>query len=252
MASEHAILPTATSSISLYKTHKSYRSLLPALAKSWRKQVEGFVILASLCYKNVKQVGEETTKEATLTPPFSLENGLLAEHRPPNLLHRIFSLFSNVRPGADLTNFELPPLFNMPKSQLQCYGETVYCIGEDLLTRCARGKSSLERFIAVVAWNISTTRPVIFGWAPFNPVLGETHHVSRGNLNVLLEQVSHHPPVSALHATDEVEKLELVWCHCPAPKFHGKSIKAAIKGKRHLRLLSHGENYEMNAPDLFF
>ncbi|KAG0481887.1 hypothetical protein HPP92_009971 [Vanilla planifolia] len=166
---------------------------------------EGFVILASLCYKNVKQVGEETTKEATLTPPFSLENGLLAEHRPPNLLHRIFSLFSNVRPGADLTNFELPPLFNMPKSQLQCYGETVYCIGEDLLTRCARGKSSLERFIAVVAWNISTTRPVIFGWAPFNPVLGETHHVSRGNLNVLLEQVSHHPPVSALHATDEVE-----------------------------------------------
>ncbi|KAG0482118.1 hypothetical protein HPP92_010202 [Vanilla planifolia] len=198
------------------------------------------------------QVGEETTKEATLTPPFSLENGLLAEHRPPNLLHRIFSLFSNVRPGADLTNFELPPLFNMPKSQLQCYGETVYCIGEDLLTRCARGKSSLERFIAVVAWNISTTRPVIFGWAPFNPVLGETHHVSRGNLNVLLEQVSHHPPVSALHATDEVEKLELVWCHCPAPKFHGKSIKAAIKGKRHLRLLSHGENYEMNAPDLFF
>ena len=32
-------------------------------------------------------------------------------------------------------------------------------------------------------------RPVIFGVAPYNPILGETHHVSRGNLNVLLEQV---------------------------------------------------------------
>ncbi|KAL0916649.1 hypothetical protein M5K25_014177 [Dendrobium thyrsiflorum] len=186
-------------------------------------------------------VGAETGRKATLTPPLSLENGLTAEHRPPNLFHRVLSLFRNVRPGSDLTNF-----------QLQCYGESVYCTSEDILTKCARGKNSLERFIAVVAWAISTTRPVIFGWAPFNPVLGETHHVSRGNLNVLLEQVSHHPPVSALHATDEEERLELIWCHFPVPKFHGKSIKATVNGKRHLRLLSHGESYEMNSPNLFF
>lgn len=30
---------------------------------------------------------------------------------------------------------------------------------------------------------------MIFGQAPFNPILGETHHVSKGSLNVLLEQV---------------------------------------------------------------
>lgn len=85
---------------------------------------------------------------------------------------------------------QLPPLFNMPKSQLQCYGESVYCINEDYLTRCPRGKSSLERFTSVVAWSISTMRPAIFGLAPFDPILGETHHVSRGSLNVLLEQVT--------------------------------------------------------------
>lgn len=84
---------------------------------------------------------------------------------------------------------QLPPLFNIPKSQLQCYGEGVYCIGEDYLSKCALGKSSLERFTSVVAWSISTTRPAIFGLAPFNPVLGETHHVSKETLNVLLEQV---------------------------------------------------------------
>ena len=54
---------------------------------------------------------------------------------------------------------------------------------------CNNGQSPLDRFISVVAWCISTTRPVTFGVAPYNPILGETHHVSRGNLNVLLEQV---------------------------------------------------------------
>ena len=84
---------------------------------------------------------------------------------------------------------QLPPLFNMPKSQLQCYAEPVYCVGLDMLSMCTKAESALERFASVVAWSISTTRPLIFGVAPFNPVLGETHHVSRGTLNVLLEQV---------------------------------------------------------------
>ncbi|KAG6474280.1 hypothetical protein ZIOFF_068205 [Zingiber officinale] len=221
-------------------------------------------------------------KAVVLTAPLALEGGLAAEHRPPNLLKQVFSLFRNVRPGSDLTRFQacllpylklttvsldvqLSSLFNMPKSQLQCYGETVYCCGEDYLQECARGKSSLERFTSVVAWSLSTTRPAIFGQAPFNPILGETHHVSKGSLNVLLEQVthhlcsssscetflvSHHPPVSALHATDSEHNLEMIWCHSPIPRFQGTSIEATIKGKRQLRLLASGENYEMDSPNL--
>ena len=72
---------------------------------------------------------------------------------------------------------------------LQCYGEPVYCVSKDMLSQCANGKTPIERFMAVVAWNISTLRPLMFGVAPYNPILGETHHVSRGTLNVLLEQV---------------------------------------------------------------
>ncbi|KAK4747364.1 hypothetical protein SAY87_026401 [Trapa incisa] len=74
--------------------------------------------------------------------------------------------------------------------------------------------------ISVVAWIVSVPRPLIFGVAPYNLILGETHHVSRGNLNILLEQVSHHPPVSALHATDEQQELEMIWCQQPVPKFY--------------------------------
>ncbi|KAI0504625.1 hypothetical protein KFK09_015577 [Dendrobium nobile] len=55
---------------------------------------------------NEVQVGVETGRKATLTPPLSLEKGLAAEHRPPNMFHRVLSLFRNVRPGSDLTNFQ--------------------------------------------------------------------------------------------------------------------------------------------------
>ncbi|KAJ1378221.1 Oxysterol-binding protein [Sesbania bispinosa] len=146
---------------------------------------------------------------------------------------------------------QLPPLFNFPKSQLQCYGESVYSTASNLLSSCNTSQSPLDRLISVVAWSISTTRPAIFGVAPYNPILGETHHVSKGNLNVLLEQVSHHPPVSALHATDEKENIEMIWCQYPVPKFNGTSVEAQVHGKRQVKLLNHGETYEMNSPHLF-
>ncbi|KAF4393851.1 hypothetical protein F8388_018342 [Cannabis sativa] len=112
----------------------------------------------------------------------------------------------------------------MPKSQLQCYGELVYCVGDDLLNKCNIGESPIERFKAVLAWNFSTLRPLIFGVVPYNPILGETHHVSKGTLNVLVEQVSHHPSVTALYATDEKENIQLLWCQYPVAKFSDTEI----------------------------
>ncbi|GLJ25058.1 hypothetical protein SUGI_0479480 [Cryptomeria japonica] len=191
--------------------------------------------------------------DAVLTTPLSLDGELryrLEGQRQENIVTRILNLFKCIRPGSDLTKFQLPPQFNLPKSQLQLFGETVYCYSQDLLSKCAQGKTALERFNSVVAWSISTTRPPICGKAPYNPILGETHHVSSGNLNVLLEQVSHHPPVSALHATNESQKLELNWWHYPQPQFYGKSIEVKVHGKRELTLLEFGETYEMNCPQL--
>ncbi|XP_049931769.1 oxysterol-binding protein-related protein 4C-like isoform X1 [Nymphaea colorata] len=201
---------------------------------------------------NINNEMEGIPAEPILTAPMTLEGDSdnASSHKAPGIVPKVISLFKSVRPGSDLTKFQLPPTFNMPKSQLQSYGECVYSIGEDLLGRCAEGKSSLERFNAAVAWCISTTRPVAFGMAPFNPILGETHHVSMGSLNVLLEQVSHHPPVSALHATDEGRGIELIWCHTPVPRFTGAAVEGVIQGYRQIRLQNYGENYVMGCPKL--
>ncbi|KAL8189489.1 hypothetical protein R6Q57_029055 [Mikania cordata] len=198
------------------------------------------------------QVNEDEDVEfaAVLTSPLSLDSDSGSDYRAPNLLQRVFSLLKNVRPGSDLTRFTLPAIFNIPKSQLQCYGESVYCVNDDILSRCANGGTPLERFTSVVAWSISTVRPFLFGVAPYNPILGETHHVSRGNLNVLLEQVSHHPPVSALHAVDEKDNIEMMMCQYAIPKFQGTCIETRVLGKRQLKLLKKGETYVMNSPNL--
>jgi hypothetical protein len=36
-------------------------------------------------------------------------------------------------------------------------------------------------------------------------------------------QVSHHPQVSALHATDQKANIEIIVFHSPLPKFVGKT-----------------------------
>jgi len=38
---------------------------------------------------------------------------------------------------------------------------------------------------------------------PFNPLLGETFEYEQDGFRLLLEQVSHHPPISALHCEHE-------------------------------------------------
>ncbi|CAA6672161.1 unnamed protein product [Spirodela intermedia] len=180
-------------------------------------------------------------EKVLLTQPLSLDGGLAAEHQSPNIVQRLISLFKNVRPGTDLTHFQLPALFNMPKSQLQCYGETVYCVAEDMLRRCNKGKTSLERFTSVVAWSISTTRPPYSASPPSTPSSGRP---------TMSPKVSHHPPVAALHATDAEQEVELLWWQELVPRFTGTGIETQIQGKREVKLRSFGESYEMDAPSL--
>ncbi|CAN8230514.1 unnamed protein product [Cochlearia groenlandica] len=196
-------------------------------------------------------IDKETKRHLVLTKSFSLDDEKDSEHTTSNIIRRILSLFKNIRPGSDLTNFQLPPQLNLPLSQLQCYGEMVYSFGgQDLLGECNRRDLPIERLKSVVTWNISTLRPLVFGMSPYNPVLGETHHVSNGHINVLTEQVSHHPPVSALHATHEEENIDVLWCQYFTPKFRGTYVEVEVKGKRVMKLLNKKETYEMDQPRL--
>lgn len=60
--------------------------------------------------KKKEEEEEQTQKQkqvTVLTQPLSLEGGLAAEHLPPNVIQRVLSLFRSIRPGSDLTHFQV-------------------------------------------------------------------------------------------------------------------------------------------------
>jgi hypothetical protein len=81
---------------------------------------------------------------------------------------------------------------------------------------------------------------------PFNPLLGETYECIREDkgFRYVAEQVSHHPPISAVHATgtgwswSQVLRIR--------SKFWGKSMEFQPEGLVNLFLAEHGEEYQWN------
>lgn len=72
------------------------------------KKIKFFFVFFVGC----KVIESEVGPRVFLTAPLSLEEESdVADYRAPNLLQRILSLFSSVRPGSDLTRIQVKFLF---------------------------------------------------------------------------------------------------------------------------------------------
>lgn len=103
--------------------------------------------------------------------------------------------------GKDMTKMTLPVTFNEPTSLLFRTGEDMEYA--DLLDHAADRSDSIERLLYVAAFSASEFASTIGRVAkPFNPLLGETFEYSRPDkgYRFFIEQVSHHPPISAAYA----------------------------------------------------
>lgn len=107
----------------------------------------------------------------------------------------------------ELYRFTLPIIWNEPLSLLQRMAEnTKYA--NSILSKAAISKDPIERMKLIATYIVSSIS--MHGnrlSKPFNPLLGETYELSRDNYHICLEQVSHHPPISAFYA----ESLEKKW-----------------------------------------
>ncbi|KAI1698507.1 oxysterol-binding protein [Ditylenchus destructor] len=102
--------------------------------------------------------------------------------------------------GKDLTHLVIPIEFNEPLSFLQRladYLENAYLIEQAL--HCADAAERMELIGAFALSALDSLRLT----KPFNPLLFETYELDRPELGFrfVAEQVSHHPPISAFHAT---------------------------------------------------
>jgi len=146
--------------------------------------------------------------------------------------------------GKDLSKISMPVTLNEPLSTLQRLCEELEY--SDLVDKAVSASTPLERMSWVAAFAISAYGSTRASHKPFNPLLGETYECIREDkgFRYISEQVSHHPPVSCVHATGTG------WSWSQAlrirSKFWGKSMEFQPEGSVHLTLQEHGEEYKWN------
>ena len=132
-----------------------------------------------------------------------LENQPARRERLPRLIERntkskVWSVLKeNI--GKELSKIAVPVIFNEPISMLQRCAENIEY--HDLIRKANGAEDPQLRlgyvFAAIVILHSNTINRVN---KPFNPLLGETYEYLEGDLKMVIEQVSHHPPVAAFHA----------------------------------------------------
>lgn len=117
--------------------------------------------------------------------------------RSPNERLPIFKLLSSVV-GQNLTRVSIPCFVNEPLSALHRGAQSLTSLSH--LRRANRAETSIQRTmhalsvpLQVLIDNLERVKK------PFNPLLGETFEHSREDAIAIVEQVSHHPPISAFY-----------------------------------------------------
>ncbi|XP_077078695.1 oxysterol-binding protein-related protein 6-like isoform X3 [Siphateles boraxobius] len=153
-------------------------------------------------------------------------------------------LYNNI--GKDLSRVSMPVALNEPLSLLQRVSEELEY--SELLDIANHIDDPYKRMVYVAAFSISG-----YAWAswrnrykPFNPVLGETYENVREDrgFRYVAEQVSHHPPLSAIHAESDNFSFwqDQRWKY----KFWGKSVEIVSTGMVNVTLPNYGDHYEWN------
>ena len=138
----------------------------------------------------------------------------------------------------------VPVYFNDPTNilQQQCAGFE-YC---DLIDKANKESNSLKRLALLSVFAISATSFVErSNTKPFNPLLGETYEYIHPNYKYFAEQVSHHPPITAVYL--EGNSGFRLWSNIrPKTKFTGKNLQFHPTYKFYIELDSTGEKFELS------
>lgn len=152
----------------------------------------------------------------------------------------------------DLSKVVLPTFILEPRSFLDKLSDSFY--HADILSQAVQQDDPFNRMKLVVQWYLSGFYKKPKGLKkPFNPILGETfrcywEHHNGSRTYYIAEQVSHHPPISALYISNRQDGFSLSYSILAKSKFYGNSTSAILEGLAQLTLLPRGENYTLSSP----
>lgn len=138
--------------------------------------------------------------------------------------------------SGDLSSLTAPPFILSPTSLTEF--PAYWCERPDLFASIAGHKGDEERFLAIVRWFIATlkgqytSRNESMGSEkkPLNPVLGELFYGhwpdknDRGRTTLVVEQVSHHPPITAYVIENKSKGLTLTGHNAQKTSFSSGAI----------------------------
>ncbi|OCH88937.1 Oxysterol-binding protein [Obba rivulosa] len=138
--------------------------------------------------------------------------------------------------SGDLSSLTAPPFILSPISLTEF--PAYWCERPELFAAIAAAVTEEDRSIRVLKWFISTlkgqytSRNEKLGSEkkPLNPVLGELFYGhwpdinGRGQTNLVVEQVSHHPPITAYYIENPTKGIQLQGHSAQKTSFSGGSI----------------------------
>lgn len=180
----------------------------------------------------------------------------------------LFNFITNLRLGMDLTSITCPSFMLRPASQLEVQAElsqpTIH------LFQLKDTSDAAERMLNVVQWILHGVSALpqkgLDDLKPYNPVLGEEYHCQwnydDGSVtNLVAEQVSHHPPISATILRNEKHGITYNSTQQIKVHFRGNYVDSTMEGV-HVLDFKHPETGEtekytitlphVNARGLFF
>ncbi|ACO66261.1 predicted protein, partial [Micromonas commoda] len=155
------------------------------------------------------------------------------------------SLMGTLKMGQDISRFELPATFLTPFSAIQAT--------EDILTIISGTERDIDAWRSMSDTGVGTVQssfPLPSMKKPINSVLGETHRVRVGEIELLAEQVSHHPPITCWELEHDGAGVRMTGNLAPKPVFHGTSVQIALRGTLMIEFEATGEVYSASVPDL--
>lgn len=119
---------------------------------------------------------------------------------------------------------------------------------EKIIKLAAEQTDPLLRMCYLAAFNIAMYGQTMNRISkPFNPILGETFEMTGDDWKLLAEQVSHHPPISALHLSSS--NYEIQMNTAMTTHFWGKSLEFKPKGVVHYRFHDNDDHYIVERPN---
>jgi len=177
------------------------------------------------------------------------------ETRQISIMGVVKRFISQLSYGQDLTKISMPSEFLNPYSVLE-FVSLRYLTRFPILLEANAHSEPEYRMLHTIRWFLASLVEAKMYKKPYNPVVCETHSCYMEHngdiLQFIGEQVSHHPPVSAVYVNSPESGVSLQGTISFGVKFWLNSVTINTNGYVSVKMEKHNEDYHFSKalPDL--